>query len=189
MTKFVNFNQGTNVEETSSFLSKINIFKGGSAFNSTTILYIIIAICILLLLIYLYYQYVKPSFNTRFIANNESNINGQGEGLSGQGQGQGSLSKDAELMLFYVDWCPHCKTAKPVWDELKSEYENKKINGYTILFTEINCTNETPEIESLINKFKIEGYPTIKLLKDGNIVEYDAKPNKATLIEFLNTAL
>lgn len=188
MTKFVNFNQGSNLEDNNSFLSKINLFKGGTGVNSTTILYIIIAICILLLLIYLYYQYVKPIYNTRFNANNElghesGNGSGSGQGSSGQG------SKDAELMLFYVDWCPHCKTAKPLWDELKSEYENKKINGYTILFSEINCTNETPEIESLINKFKIEGYPTIKLLKDGNIVEYDAKPNKATLIEFLNTAL
>ena len=25
----------------------------------------------------------------------------------------GSDGKNAELILFYVDWCPHCKTAKP----------------------------------------------------------------------------
>ena len=41
----------------------------------------------------------------------------------------------------------------------------------------------------MINKYKIEGYPTIKLLKDGNVIEYDAKPNKATLEQFLNTVL
>jgi protein disulfide-isomerase A4 len=92
-------------------------------------------------------------------------------------------------MLFYVDWCPHCKTAKPVWEELKSEYQNKTINGYHVLFTEINCTNETAEIEKLISKFNIEGYPTIKLLKDGQVIEYNAKPTKDTLIQFLNTAL
>jgi thiol-disulfide isomerase/thioredoxin len=185
MTKFVNFNQGSSQEDSSSFLSKINIFKGGSVFNSSYLLYIILAIFFLLIGIFIYFQYIKPLYNTRFTANNEYDSNGQGQGFEGQGSG----IKDAELMLFYVDWCPHCKTAKPVWDELKSEFENKKINGYKILFTEINCTNETPEIESLINKFKIEGYPTIKLLKDGNIIEYDAKPNKSTLIEFLNTAL
>ena len=179
MTKFVNFNQGINPQENgSSFLSKINIFKGGANANSSTILYIILGIFLILFGIYLYYQYVKPIYNTKFTANNEYNSTNNN-----------SSSKDAEIMLFYADWCPHCKTAKPVWDELKSEYENKKINGYTILFTEINCTNETPEIESLMNKYKIEGFPTIKLLKDGNIIEYDAKPNKATLIEFLNTAL
>jgi thiol-disulfide isomerase/thioredoxin len=188
MTKFVNFNQGINQEDSSSFLSKINIFKGGSVFSGgSTILYVIIAIFLILICIFIYFQYIKPLYNTRFTPNNEYNTNGQGQGQGFEGQGAGI--KDAELMLFYVDWCPHCKTAKPVWDELKSEFENKKINGYKILFTEINCTNETPEIESLINKFKIEGYPTIKLLKDGNIIEYDAKPNKSTLVEFLNTAL
>jgi hypothetical protein len=100
-----------------------------------------------------------------------------------------SKNSQAELILFSVDWCPHCKKAQPIWNELKSDYENKSINGYTILFTEINCTNESPEVEKMINKYKIEGYPTIKLLKDGNVIEYDAKPNKATLEQFLNTVL
>ena len=72
---------------------------------------------------------------------------------------------------------------------MKSEYENKTINGYTVLFTEVNCTNESPEVEKMINKYKIEGYPTIKLLKDGNVIEYDAKPSKDTLEQFLNTVL
>jgi len=180
MTKFINFNQGINPVESSSFFSKLNLFKGGSSLNYNFILYIILAILMILFCIYLYYQFVKPVFNTKFTANNEYNTNNfESE----------SSNKEAELMLFYADWCPHCKTAKPIWDDLKSEYENKKINGYTILFTEINCSNESPEIESLMNKYKIEGFPTIKLLKDGNIIEYDAKPNKATLIEFLNTAL
>ena len=100
-----------------------------------------------------------------------------------------SSNQQAELMLFYVDWCPHCKTAKPIWEDLKSEYTTKTVNGYHIIFTEINCTNETAEIEKLINKYHIEGYPTIKLVKDGQVIDFDAKPTKDTLIEFLNTAL
>ena len=98
-------------------------------------------------------------------------------------------SKDAEIMFFYVDWCPHCKTAKPAWNDVKSEYENKTINGYNVIFTEINCTEETAEVESLMNKYNIEGFPTIKLLKDGQVIEYDAKPTKETLTQFLNTVL
>jgi thiol-disulfide isomerase/thioredoxin len=98
-------------------------------------------------------------------------------------------NKSANLMLFYVDWCPHCKTAKPEWDNLKSEYEGKIINGYTLVFTEHNCTTESPETEELMNKYKIEGYPTVKLLKDNQIVEYDAKPTKSTMEQFLHTVL
>lgn len=100
-----------------------------------------------------------------------------------------SSGKTAELMLFHVDWCPHCKTAKPEWDQVKAEYQNKEINGYKVIFTDINCTNETPEIQKLIDTYKIEGYPTIKLIKDGQVIDFDAKPTKDTLSKFLNTVL
>ena len=98
-------------------------------------------------------------------------------------------NKTAQMMLFFVDWCPHCKTAKPEWESLKSEYEGKQINGYTVTFTEYNCTAETSENEELMNKYKIEGYPTIKLLKGGQVIEYDAKPTKVTMEQFLHTVL
>ena len=42
---------------------------------------------------------------------------------------QGS-SKDAEIMFFYANWCPHCKAAKPHWKEVTDEYEGKEVNGY-----------------------------------------------------------
>ncbi len=98
-------------------------------------------------------------------------------------------TKVAHLMLFYVDWCPHCKTAKPEWNALKEEYDGKNINGYVVVFEEYNCTDESSEIEELINKYKIDGYPTIKLIKDNQVVEYDAKPTKATMEQFLTTVL
>jgi len=98
-------------------------------------------------------------------------------------------NKIAEMLLFYVDWCPHCKTAKPEWENLKSEYEGKQINGYTLRFTEYNCTAESAENDELMNKYKIEGYPTIKLLKDSQVIEYDAKPTKSTMDQFLHTVL
>ena len=99
------------------------------------------------------------------------------------------VNNEAELMFFYADWCPHCKTAKPIWGEIKEENENNLINGHKVQFTEVNCTTESPEIEDLMNKFKIESFPTIKLIKDGEIIEYDAKPNKEIINEFLNNVL
>jgi thiol-disulfide isomerase/thioredoxin len=98
-------------------------------------------------------------------------------------------NKTANIMLFYVDWCPHCKTAKPEWEALKSEYEGKQINGYTIIFTEYNCTEESDEVSQLMDKYKIEGYPTIKLVKDNQVIEYDAKPTKTTMEQYLHSVL
>ena len=98
-------------------------------------------------------------------------------------------NKNAELLFFYADWCPHCKTAKPIWNELKTEYQNKTINGYRVVFTDINCSEETAEVDKMMNQYSVEGYPTIKLIKDGQVIEYDAKPSKDTLNQFLNTVL
>jgi thiol-disulfide isomerase/thioredoxin len=108
-------------------------------------------------------------------------------------QGQEGLdnpsSKQAELLFFSVDWCPHCKTAKPEWDSVKQDYQGKTVNGYTLVFTDINCTDENADIERLMNKYNIEGFPTIKLLKDGQVIEFDAKPTKNSLEQFINTVV
>ena len=145
-------------------------------FTTRNIIYIILFASFLGLVgLFIYTQYTnsKPLFH----ANRENVPKEQ------------NSNKTATLMLFYVDWCPHCKTAKPEWDALKSEYEGKSINGYTIQFTEHNCTNESAEVSQLMDKYNIEGYPTIKLSKDNQIIEYDAKPTKSTMEQFLNTVL
>jgi len=170
MSYKMDFSSGGN--DSSGFMSKIK-----NSFSMTTVLYLVAAILFIIISVFVYYQYVKPSLSPTYTANREQ----MPDGSSG--------SKSAELMFFYVDWCPHCKTAKPDWEEVKAEYQNKTINGYHVMFTEINCTNESDEVEKLMNKYKIEGYPTIKLLKDGQIIEYDAKPSKDTIIQFLNTVL
>ena len=98
-------------------------------------------------------------------------------------------SKEADLLFFYADWCPHCKTAKPEWDALKKENEGKVINGYSVIYTEYNCVDPSPELEDLMNKYEIKGYPTIKLIKDGQVIDYDAKPTTSTLNQFLTQVL
>uniref|UniRef100_A0A6C0B1M4 Thioredoxin domain-containing protein n=1 Tax=viral metagenome TaxID=1070528 RepID=A0A6C0B1M4_9ZZZZ len=162
----------TQATGTGSILSRIK-----NSMNWTTIGIIVLVIVLAVIAYYVYKNNVEPMTNPVYKANREHIPTGQDQ------------SKDAEIMLFSTDWCPHCKTAKPEWEQVKAEYEGKQINGYTILFTEVNCTNETPDVEQMINRYKIEGYPTIKLVKDNQVIDYDAKPTKATLIQFLNTVV
>ena len=122
--------------------------------------------------IYVYNKYVAPRLNPSYVPNKEF-IEPSAD------------SKFAELYFFKVDWCPHCKKAKPIWDELSSEYANKSVNGYKINFVEVDGEKDA----KLADKYNVEGYPTIKLLKGDQVIEYDAKPNKETLEQFLNTAL
>lgn len=139
------------------------------------ILFGVIGIIVCIISYFVWKNYLSTSIN--YDSNREHN------------EQKDNPDKIAHLMLFYVDWCPHCKTAKPEWNALKEEYDGKNINGYIVVFEEYNCTEESSEIEELINKYHIDGYPTIKLIKDNQVVEYDAKPTKATMEQFLTTVL
>jgi thiol-disulfide isomerase/thioredoxin len=174
--KYVNFNLNpTSSMSDGGILSRIK--SAGSSLNSTT--WIIIGAVILFAIIaaVYYFYYISPNSKAKYQPNSEHIKTEQDTG------------KSAELLFFFADWCPHCKTAKPIWNDLKSQYENKTINGYKVIFTEVNCSEETAEVDKMMNQYNVEGYPTIKLLKDGQVIEYDAKPSKDTLNQFLNTVL
>jgi thiol-disulfide isomerase/thioredoxin len=174
--RYVNFNQSVPTGDNSSgLLSRIK--SAGSSLNSTTIIIIVAVILFSVLAGFYYFYYIAPQASAKYHPNSEQVPVGLNNG------------NNAELLFFFADWCPHCKTAKPIWNDLKSEYQNKTINGYKVIFTEINCSEETAEVDKMMNQYSVEGYPTIKLLKDGQVIEYDAKPSKETLTQFLNTVL
>jgi thiol-disulfide isomerase/thioredoxin len=176
MANYINLNSlpPLNNESTSIFT---RVMSAGSKLNSNTWMIIVGVIFFAIVALFYYFYYISPSLKPKYHPNSE------------QVPVNGSSSNKAELLFFYADWCPHCKAAKPIWNDLKSEYENKPINGYQIIFTEVDCSEETAEVEKLMNQYSVEGYPTIKLIKDGQVIEYDAKPSKETLTKFLNTVL
>jgi thiol-disulfide isomerase/thioredoxin len=123
---------------------------------------------------YMVYLYSRPKLLTK---------------INGDSDNSPTSKSDAEIIFFFADWCPHCKKAKPHWEEVKQEYSGKVVNGYTLTFTEIDCSKETEDMKKTTAEYEIEGYPTIKLVKDGQIIEYDAKPDKSTLEKFINTVV
>jgi thiol-disulfide isomerase/thioredoxin len=167
---------GLNTAQLGGSLGGGDVGGDGSSFLSSYGMYIGIAIVVAGLSFagFMYYMYLKK-VSKEVYESSQDDLQ--------------TADQRAELMFFHTTWCPHCKSAKPEWDELKAEYSGSAINGYKVTFTEVDCTEETPEVEALVQKFKIEGYPTIKLIKDGQVIEYDAKPTKETMLEFLNTVL
>jgi thiol-disulfide isomerase/thioredoxin len=139
----------------------------------TFLMILIVSIIFIIAAIYTYKQYVTPRTNPSYVANKEYL------------KDSSDSPKVADLYFFYTNWCPHCKTAKPIWNSFKDEIGSNKVKGYQINFIEVDCEKET----AVADKFKVAGYPTIKLIKDNEIVEYDAKPDKATLLEFLQSSL
>ena len=145
------------------------------------ILIIVSLLIIVGVAVYYYFYVISPRIQTKF--RDHSTLQEEAKKMGAGGKG------DAEIILFHVDWCPHCKTAKPEWDSVSNEYDGKDVNGYTLQFTEVNCTEESPEIQEMIEKYNIEGYPTIKLIKGDQVIDFEAKPTKDTLTQFIKTVL
>ena len=40
---------------------------------------------------------------------------------------------------------------------------------------DVNCTDENSEVSHFIEEFNIESYPTIKMMKDNNKIEFDSR--------------
>ena len=151
-------------------------FKLPNSIAIRIILCIIFTIVIGIIFYYLY-NYLSKKYNTGYKANSE-HINSSTDS-----------SNECEMLLFTANWCPHCRAAKPIWEEVKNEYKDKTINGQTIVFTDVDCTNESPDVSKMMDQYKIEGFPTIKLIKNGQVIEFDAKVTKANLEQFINTAV
>jgi thiol-disulfide isomerase/thioredoxin len=63
---------------------------------------------------------------------------------------------DEKLTLFHWNNCGHCKNMMPDWDKLEKAYPNQ------------TAKYEKDEIsEEQMSEFKINGYPTICIVKDG----------------------
>ena len=160
------------VKKAGSYLSNVRSYLSWKLF------FIIVTVALLIAAIfYVYKQYLVPKMHPTYAPNKEF-VN------------ENDDEKEAELLIFTVDWCPYCKKAMPIWNKFKSEYETRKINGYTLYFRTINCTDENDaEVKDLLNRYGIDGYPTIKLIKDNEPITFDAKPEFETLEKFLQTVL
>jgi thiol-disulfide isomerase/thioredoxin len=141
--------------------------------NSRLLSILAIIALFIIIVIYIYRSYVIPKLKPSYVANKEFH--------------KSEDAKVAEVYYFFADWCPHCKSARPHWDRLKGEFEIKQVNGYKLHFIEVDCTDsESVRASEMMDKYKVEGFPTIKLKKDGKVIEYNAKPNFETMSEFLH---
>ena len=150
-----------------------------SANSKNIVIVLVVLAAISGILYYVISKNMAPGLNKFFQQSQGKSVTSDGQDTGGPGD------KSAQLYLFKVDWCPHCKSAKPVFDEVEKELNGRPINGYVVSFKTVDCEAEP----DMADKFKVEGYPTIKLVKNGEVIEYDAKPNKDKILEFLHTVL
>ena len=92
---------------------------------------------------------------------------------------QNDSSNPVRFVMYYVPWCPHCKTTKPEWEKL--EKDSKEWPWAEI--ETINCEDNPKEAE----KNDIQYFPTLILTKDGKSEEYDGPRAYGSMKQFLQS--
>ena len=81
--------------------------------------YIIIALAAFITVaIYVYSNYIAPTIQPAYVPNKEF---------------VKEKAEQAQIHLFYVDWCPHSKNAKAEWLKVKEKFNKKRIEGIILL--------------------------------------------------------
>ncbi len=100
------------------------------------------------------------------------------EGFEGEGQGPA-------LVMYYANWCGHCKNTKPQLEAAKKEYNGKiKI---------IMIDADEKGNDALLKQEDVQGFPTIRYYKSGlptlgskgNYEEYNGDRTKEDFLQFL----
>lgn len=75
------------------------------------------------------------------------------------------VNSTRQVTLHYVNWCPHCRVMKPIWERVKMA-----TNGSGIIFKEVD--------EEVAKTPGITGYPTILMIDEaGHKHQYDGVPD------------
>jgi len=82
--------------------------------------------------------------------------------------GSAGFESAPTFTMYYADWCPHCKTLKPVFKHWSKK--GSVVVGSKTVFVEMVEVDTNPE---KVKGKPVKGYPTILLEKDGKFTEFD----------------
>ena len=88
------------------------------------------------------------------------------------------IKEDKKLVLFYADWCGHCKKLKPIWDDAATNADDKMIK--------LNVGDGKPEQKQIMEKYNIKGFPTVIMFENGENKGVFDKRDKESFLEYFN---
>ena len=93
---------------------------------------------------------------------------------------QGFLGSEPSFTMYYVDWCPHCKSAKPIFTDFMGS-GTVTVNGKPVKCNMVNAETNPEAVKDL----NVKGYPSFLLSKDGKIVEFNGPRTADGFMDFL----
>jgi len=159
-------------------ISEFNLNKLSKLKSKKFVIIIVLIAIFIGAAIFVYNKYVAPKLNPTFVENREFTE-------------YGPKSSYAEIFFIYATWCPHSKKVIKHWEKLKKQYDGKIVNKYAVKFVELDGDKDEGLIEEFSKDYKkkIEGYPTIILIKDNEVIEFEADPTLENLNEFIQSTL
>lgn len=133
----------------------------GKMFKKINLPRVLILLLVLILLALIYKTFLKEGFETTC------------EDLPSK------LNKDKQLVLFYANWCGHCKKMKPDWDSASQEVGNEKM-------IKVDVGEGTSEQKKMMEKYDVQGFPTILVFENGEYVSKHEERSKESFLDFFN---
>lgn len=85
-----------------------------------------------------------------------------------------------ECILFYTDWCPHCKKTLSEWSDYRNSFSDTRAK-----FTIVDCDKN----KDMAELYGIESYPTIVMVLNGKNYIFDSNFSKESMDKFVSTIL
>jgi thiol-disulfide isomerase/thioredoxin len=128
----------------------------------TNPLMLIIFLLIALIIVLAIFRPASPFLNLGF------GINAHLGDLKGSFEFEAFNNSEPMFVMYYAEWCGHCKTTKPEFKKLMDQYKGP---------VKIEMVNaEAPEHTDLVKSQNIKGFPTIRYYPSGlgeNYQEYN----------------
>lgn len=134
---------------------------------------VLLAVFLMVIVTFVFSKYVIPLMDKK-MRDNTSNAN--------------LRDVMVDVRFFSVNWCPSCINATPEWGKFVDKYDKQKLNGFKINCINVDCTNDKdPMIIDTMSTYNIKHFPTIKIVKEKETIDYEGKVTLSNLEQFINS--
>ena len=97
-----------------------------------------------------------------------------------------------EQNLDKINWIDLSENPEAI--HILEQHQDKIVHNYRLDIQTIDCSDDQdPNIKSKLDQYNVDGFPSIKLLKEGDppskAIDFDAKPTPDSLNQFIQEVL